>query len=150
MTGIAAALTSARARAVRGALAILAAAVLVAGGTEAGARREADIGTVALAQLPRQAGQTFALIERGGPFPYERDGVEFRNYERRLPLRRRGYYHEYTVPTPGLAYRGARRLIVGCAPAHPERTGALFPRCAGPATVYYTADHYRTFHRVVR
>jgi ribonuclease T1 len=86
---------------------------------------------VRLADLPYEARQTVRLIDRGGPFPYERDGVVFGNFERLLPRRERGYYREYTVPTPALNHRGARRLIMG-------RGGEL----------YYTDDHYRTFRQV--
>lgn len=91
----------------------------------------AAIQDVALADLPPEARQTLRLIERGGPFPYRRDGVVFRNFERLLPHRPRGYYHEYTVPTPGERTRGARRIIAG-----------------GDAEHYYTGDHYRTFWRI--
>jgi ribonuclease T1 len=86
---------------------------------------------VRLADLPYEARQTVRLISRGGPFPYERDGVVFGNYERLLPRRERGYYREYTVPTPALSHRGARRIVMG-------RGGEL----------YYTDDHYRTFRQV--
>lgn len=87
--------------------------------------------TVTLSELPREARETVALIRRGGPFPYDRDGVVFGNFERALPARDRGYYREYTVPTPGVKSRGARRIVLG-------RDGELF----------YTDDHYRTFRRV--
>lgn len=86
---------------------------------------------IAYAALPREAQQTLQTIKRGGPFAFERDGVVFGNYERRLPPRNRGYYHEYTVPTPGVRNRGARRIIVG----------------AG-AEYYYSDDHYRSFQRI--
>lgn len=86
---------------------------------------------VALADLPLQARQTLALIERGGPFPFpHKDGSSFGNFEKRLPIQARGYYREYTVPTPGSADRGARRIVVG---------GNEY---------YYTGDHYRTFRRI--
>jgi ribonuclease T1 len=91
----------------------------------------AQAAEVAPADLPPQARATLQLIEQGGPFPYSRDGVVFRNYERLLPQRPRGYYREYTVPTPGARNRGARRIIAGKAG---ER--------------YYTDDHYRTFRRI--
>jgi ribonuclease T1 len=84
------------------------------------------------ADLPVEARQTLALIERGGPFPYARDGVPFGNYEHRLPPRTRGYYREFTVPTPGLKNRGPRRIISGM---EGER--------------YYSADHYRSFGRII-
>ncbi|MER2626707.1 MAG: ribonuclease domain-containing protein [Accumulibacter sp.] len=86
---------------------------------------------IPLADLPREARQTLALIKAGGPFPYARDGVVFGNYERRLPTRPRGYYHEYTVKTPGRHDRGARRIIAG-----------------GEQTYFYTDDHYRSFRRI--
>jgi ribonuclease T1 len=88
-------------------------------------------GTVALSSLPVQASDTVHLIEAGGPFPYPQDGVVFNNAERRLPDEPRGYYREYTVPTPGSADRGARRIITG-------KNGEY----------YYTPDHYATFRRV--
>ncbi|TCJ13862.1 ribonuclease [Parasulfuritortus cantonensis] len=81
--------------------------------------------------LPPEARQTLALIKRGGPFPYARDGIEFKNRENRLPARPRLYYREYTVPTPGRRDRGPRRLIAG--------QGGEF---------YYTQDHYQTFWRL--
>jgi ribonuclease T1 len=91
----------------------------------------AETKEVALAQLPREARQTLDVIKRGGPFAFERDGVVFGNYERRLPSRERGYYREYTVPTPGQRSRGARRIVAG-----------------GPAEYYYSDDHYRSFRRI--
>jgi len=86
---------------------------------------------VALVQLPPEARQTLALIRQGGPFPHARDGSVFANREGRLPDQHRGYYREYTVPTPGASNRGARRIVAG--------DGRMF---------WYTADHYRTFKRI--
>ena len=83
--------------------------------------------------LPPEARKTIALIEKGGPFPYSRDGIVFENREGRLPKKPSGYYHEYTVDTPGSADRGARRIITG-------QNGEM----------YYTDDHYDTFVRVVK
>jgi guanyl-specific ribonuclease Sa len=83
----------------------------------------------ALSALPPQATDTWKLIEKGGPYPYPRnDDVVFENREKRLPAKKSGYYHEYTVKTPGSADRGARRLITG--QAH---------------ELYYTGDHYASF-----
>lgn len=83
----------------------------------------------ALSTLPSQAGDTWKLIGKGGPYPYPRnDDVVFENREKRLPGKKSGYYHEYTVKTPGSADRGARRLITG--QAH---------------ELYYTGDHYASF-----
>jgi ribonuclease T1 len=86
---------------------------------------------VALEELPAEARHAIRLIRNGGPFPYQRDGVVFGNFERVLPARNRGYYREYTVPTPGISHRGARRIVAG-------RNGELF----------YTDDHYRSFKRI--
>lgn len=86
---------------------------------------------IALTELPPEARQTLRHIEQGGPFPYARDGVVFGNYERKLPPKPRGYYREYTVKTPGVHHRGARRIVCG-----------VVPDC------YYTADHYQTFKRI--
>jgi ribonuclease T1 len=90
------------------------------------------LGDVEKRQLPREALETIALIRQGGPFPYERDGAVFRNRERLLPVRERGWYREYTVKTPGARDRGARRIVAG-------RDG----------TLYYTDDHYRSFKRIL-
>jgi ribonuclease T1 len=87
---------------------------------------------VELDELPPEALDTLELIESGGPFPYERDGVTFENREGILPDEVRGYYREYTVETPGSDDRGARRIVIG-------KNGEY----------YYTADHYDSFQRVV-
>ena len=87
---------------------------------------------IAANSLPPEARQTIALIKAGGRFPYSRDGVVFNNREGQLPKKARGYYHEYTVKTPGARERGARRIITGC-----------------DGELYYTDDHYRTFKRVI-
>ena len=86
---------------------------------------------VAASELPEQARQTIALVRKGGPFPYERDGIVFGNFEKLLPAQERGYYREYAVRTPGATNRGARRIVAG-------RGGEL----------YYTDDHYQSFKRV--
>jgi ribonuclease T1 len=95
----------------------------------------ADRSEIALAKLPAEARDVLLLIRAGGPFPYERDGVTFGNRERLLPAQRRGYYHEYTVATPGAKNRGARRIICGGS----RRT---------PDVCYYTDDHYASFRRI--
>jgi len=89
--------------------------------------------SVAATALPPEARITLALIDSGGPFPYDRDGVVFENREGLLPAHDSGYYHEYTVPTPGSPDRGARRIIAGSA-----------------GELYYTDDHYRSFERIRR
>ena len=90
-----------------------------------------QIKEIAIEELPSEARTTLQWIEKGGPFSYQRDGAVFGNFERRLPLRKRGYYREFTVPTPGRRDRGARRIVVG-------ENGES----------YYTDDHYRTFRKI--
>lgn len=108
-------------------------AVLLSAGTLA--KGPAPVGVVPVSELPVEARQTLALIKQGGPFPYAKDGSVFRNYERVLPERKRGYYHEFTVRTPGVRHRGARRIVSG---GNPATSGEY----------YYTADHYATFRRI--
>lgn len=109
---------------------------LVHGQAAVGKVGAATIGTVALAQLPTQGMETYALILQGGPFPYAKDGVVFGNRERLLPVRVRGYYREYTVRTPGSRHRGARRIACGGPVKSPE-------------VCYYSDDHYASFRRIV-
>lgn len=82
--------------------------------------------------LPAEAHRTVAMVQRGGPFPYRQDGGIFGNREGHLPPRSRGWYREYTVDTPALGHRGARRIITGGQP---------------PREWYYTDDHYESFRR---
>ena len=92
---------------------------------------------VAIAELPRQARETYELIGKGGPFAYDKDGVVFGNRERQLPAQKRGFYREYTVKTPGSRDRGARRIVCG----------GLKP--VTPEACYYTDDHYASFRKIV-
>lgn len=91
---------------------------------------------VELPSLPAEARQTHRLIHRGGPFPYAKDGAVFGNRERQLPKAYRGFYREYTVPSPGSHDRGARRIV--CGGQAPQR----------PDVCYYTQDHYASFRRI--
>lgn len=104
---------------------------LTVGSAFAFSRDDAAIDAVSVADLPREARQTLALIKEGGPFPYERDGIVFGNFEKRLPPQTRGYYREYTVKSPWRRDRGPRRIVAG------ER-----------GEYFYTDDHYRTFRRI--
>lgn len=102
--------------------------------------------------LPHEARETLQLIRRNGPYPHERDGITFGNHEKRLPAARRGHYSEYTVMTPGVRHRGARRIVVGCERQASARRspGLLYlAHCRDGGEFYYTADHYRTFRRIV-
>lgn len=92
-----------------------------------------DAGEIDAARLPQEAKQMLQQIKQGGPFAYPKDGTVFGNYEQRLPKEARGYYREYTVPTPGLSHRGARRIVSGGQP---------------PQVFYYTEDHYNSFKKI--
>jgi len=110
-------------------------------GTSVQAKTEAPaavLQTMTVAALPPQGRDMMALIEKGGPFKYEKDGTVFGNREKILPARQRGYYREYTVRTPGESSRGARRIVCG---------GQL-PRA--PDACFYTDDHYGSFRQIVR
>ncbi len=100
--------------------------------TRAGPARVDGLEVIYVDQLPRQARDTLRLIERDGPFPYDKDGAVFQNREGILPGRQRGYYHEYTVITPGENDRGARRVVTG-----------------SRGELYYTDDHYDSFKRIL-
>ena len=109
-------------------------AAVLCGGAAARSSSQ-DLRDVTQAELPREAREALARVFAGGPFPFDRDGITFGNRERQLPSAPRGYYHEYTVPTPGAKTRGTRRIICGGARKAPE-------------VCYYTSDHYRTFRRI--
>jgi len=87
---------------------------------------------VPASSLPPEARETLALIARGGPYPYSRDGAVFSNFERLLPRKPSGYYKEFTVRTPGESDRGARRIVVG-----------------ESGDKYYTPDHYESFFHIL-
>jgi len=119
---------------------------LALGAGSAGAREarvpgqdRAVLATIAAVDLPREARATLALIKRGGPFPYRKDGTVFGNRERRLPAQARGYYTEYTVRTPWQRGRGARRIIAGQGDTGHAATSGEY---------YYTDDHYESFRRI--
>jgi ribonuclease T1 len=99
--------------------------------------KETSSATISLAELPREAQVMNDLIRSGGPFKSQKDGTVFGNRERVLPSQPRGFYHEYTVVTPGAHNRGARRIVCGGM------------RPIAPEACYYTADHYMTFQRIV-
>ncbi|MER5513778.1 MULTISPECIES: ribonuclease [unclassified Streptomyces] len=117
-----------------GAAGVVLSALLVGGTVTAGTAdaAAASVGSICYSDLPSQAYDTLDLIASGGPFPYSQDGVVFRNQEGVLPSQASGYYHEYTVKTPGSSTRGARRIVTG------KKT----------QEDYYTADHYVTFDLV--
>lgn len=95
-------------------------------------RVQLSLADVGIKSLTPEARDTLKLIEKGGPYPYDRDGIVFGNFEKRLPIKERGYYTEYTVKTPGVTHRGARRIVAG-------KGGEK----------YYSDDHYKSFKRIV-
>ena len=94
--------------------------------------RTTDLPTIWLADLPPEAFTTLRHIAAGGPYPYRQDGAVFSNREGRLPSHPSGWYHEYTVVTPGSSDRGARRIIEG-------KDGSMF----------WTDDHYASFYEIL-
>ncbi|TPQ17919.1 ribonuclease domain-containing protein [Streptomyces sporangiiformans] len=116
-----------------GALVSLMSALLIGGAATIPANAAPTaVGNVCYSALPSQAHDTLDLIESGGPFPYPQDGTVFQNREGILPDQSTGYYHEYTVITPGSDTRGARRIVTG----------------EEQQEDYYTADHYASFRLV--
>ena len=94
--------------------------------------------TISIVDLPKQGRDTYALIQKGGPFEYDKDGTVFGNRERILPAQKRGYYREYTVKTPYARNRRAKRIVCG----------GVKP--AAPEACFYTEDHYDSFKRIVK
>ncbi|MFE4975613.1 ribonuclease [Kitasatospora sp. NPDC056651] len=92
---------------------------------------DSSMADVCRTKLPSQAVETLTLIAKGGPYPYNRDGIVFENRESRLPKKTDGYYHEFTVVTPGSNDRGTRRVVTG-----------------GSGEQYWSADHYATFQEI--
>jgi ribonuclease T1 len=114
-------------------------AITLAAVAPASARQSANepLGTIAAQQMPNEAQDTLRQIESGGPFPYDKDGSRFGNYERSLPRQARDYYREYTVKTARSRNRGARRIVCGGD-----------QRAANDC--YYTDDHYNSFKRIAK
>ena len=100
-----------------------------------GAQASGALGTITKTQLPGEAADTLRLIKAGGPFPFGEDGVLFRNSAGLLPQHPRGYYHTYTVRTPGATDRGLRRVVCG---GPRKQTGDC----------YYTDNYYASFKRI--
>jgi len=84
--------------------------------------------------LPAQGRQVLALIDKGGPYPYDQDGTTFSNAERLLPIKAKGFYTEYTVKLPSSSDRGPVRIVMG-------GKGQLY---------FWTTDHYASFARIRR
>jgi ribonuclease T1 len=116
-------------------VALLALCAIVATATRELAARTTVPPDVTVSALPPEARATLKQIPDGGPFPYSRDGVIFNNREHILPAKPRGYYREFTVPTPGVKSRGGRRIVCG-------------GNVAALSECYYSDDHYRSFRRI--
>jgi ribonuclease T1 len=101
--------------------------------------------SVTFYDLPTQAQKTIILIKQGGPFPYARDGIIFGNFEKKLPHRPYKYYREYTVQTPGIPNRGAKRIIVG---GLRKKRSHEYPKNWYADIYFYTPDHYHTFYQI--
>lgn len=87
-----------------------------------------------LNSLPTEADEVAHDILAGGPFDHpDEDGSHFGNYQRILPRKNSNFYREYTVETPGVGHRGARRIVVGGGSD------------TDPDVWYYTDDHYESF-----
>ncbi len=97
-------------------------------------------GEIESAALPREGRAVLVAVRKGGPFTYSKDGSAFGNFEGNLPKKRRGYYREFTVETPGARNRGARRIVCGGESGDWGRNA--------PSACYYTDDHYATFRRI--
>lgn len=84
--------------------------------------------------LPTGAEPVINDILTGGPYTYPgEDGEHFGNYEGVLPDERNNYYRSFTVDTPGLHHRGAKRIVVGGGTED------------DPDVWYYSDDHYESF-----
>jgi ribonuclease T1 len=99
---------------------------------------EETLATISVTELPKQGQQVYVLIAQGGPFANDKDGVVFGNREQQLPQHKRGYYREYTVKTPSVRNRGAKRIVCGGL------------QVQSPDVCYYTEDHYSSFRKIVR
>ena len=103
-------------------------------------RPAGNLPLVTASTLPKEARDTLALIRKGGPYSYTKDGSIFSNRERVLPKEPRGFYHEFTVKTPQARDRGARRIV--CGGASTKQQPQVLDKC------YYTDDHYASFKKI--
>ena len=100
----------------------------------AGGSGSAGLPSCPLNSLPTEADEVAHDILAGGPFDHpDEDGSHFGNYQRILPRKNSNFYREYTVETPGVGHRGARRIVVGGGSD------------TDPDVWYYTDDHYESF-----
>lgn len=103
-------------------------------GSAAGGSGSSGLPSCPLNSLPTEADEVAHDILAGGPFDHpDEDGSHFGNYQRILPRKNSNFYREYTVETPGVGHRGARRIVVGGGSD------------TDPDVWYYTDDHYESF-----
>ena len=104
------------------------------GSGKSGGSGSAGLPSCPLNSLPTEADEVAHDILAGGPFDHpDEDGSHFGNYQRILPRKNSNFYREYTVETPGVGHRGARRIVVGGGSD------------TDPDVWYYTDDHYESF-----
>lgn len=104
------------------------------GGSGSGGSGSSGLPSCPLNSLPTEADEVAHDILAGGPFDHpDEDGSHFGNYQRILPRKNSNFYREYTVETPGVGHRGARRIVVGGGSD------------TDPDVWYYTDDHYESF-----
>ena len=104
------------------------------GSGSAGGSGGSSLPSCPLNSLPTEADEVAHDILAGGPFDHpDEDGSHFGNYQRILPRKNSNFYREYTVETPGVGHRGARRIVVGGGSD------------TDPDVWYYTDDHYESF-----
>lgn len=100
----------------------------------AGGSGSSGLPSCPLNSLPTEADEVAHDILAGGPFDHpDEDGSHFGNYQRILPRKNSNFYREYTVETPSVGHRGARRIVVGGGSD------------TDPDVWYYTDDHYESF-----
>ena len=75
--------------------------------------------------------ETIETIRNGIKFPHRNDGSIFKNKEGLLPMKEKGYYKEFVVPTPGVKGAGLQRIVTG-----------------SKGEIYYTPDHYGTLIKI--
>lgn len=104
---------------------------LIAGSPAGPLAAFSELPPILVTELPSEALDTLDLIAAGGPYPFDRDGLLFENREGLLPAEPLGHYQEFTVVTPGVPTRGARRIVAGA-----------------DGELYYTEDHYASFFEI--
>lgn len=74
---------------------------------------------------------TLQRIDQGKKLSFPHDGTVFGNREKLLPGQARDYYREWVHPTKGISGPGPQRIVIG-----------------KNREIFYTPDHYDSFHRI--